>query len=62
MEAIIEEAIITEVKKRPLLYENISSEEGADGHELLWVEVCTAVVPNWNTLNQAKKSMIGKFY
>jgi hypothetical protein len=55
------ERLITEVEKRPALY-NKATPEYTDKHckEKLWIEVCEAVVPNWSRMDTTACVATGK--
>jgi len=55
------ERLITEVEKRPALY-NKATPEYSDKHckEKLWVEVCEAVVTNWSRMDTTARVAKGK--
>ena len=55
------ERLITEVEKRPALY-NKATPECSDKHckEKLWVEVCEAVVTNWSRMVTTARETTGK--
>jgi hypothetical protein len=55
------ERLITEVEKRPALY-NKATPEYSDEHckERLWIEVCEAVVPNWSRMDTTARVETGK--
>jgi hypothetical protein len=55
------ERLITEVEKRPALY-NKATPENSDKHckETLWIEVCEAVVPNWSRMGTRARVATGK--
>jgi hypothetical protein len=53
--------IITEVQKRPALYDK-AMPEYSDKHckVKLWAEVCEAVVPNWSRMDTSARMSTGK--
>jgi len=55
------ERLITEVEKRPALY-NKATPEYSDKQckEKLWMEVCEAVVPNWSRMDTTARMATGK--
>jgi len=55
------ERIITEVQKRPALYDK-ATPEYSDKHwkQKLWMEVCEAVVPNWSRMDTTARVSTGK--
>jgi len=55
------ERLITEVEKRPALY-NKATPEYCEKHckEILWIEVCEAVVPNWSRMDTTARVATGK--
>jgi len=55
------ERFITEVEKRPALYNKVTPEY-SDKHckEKLWVEVCEAVVTNWSRMDTTARVATGK--
>ena len=55
------ERLITEVEKRPALY-NKATPEYSDKHckEKLWIEVCEAVVLNWSRMDATARVATGK--
>jgi len=57
------ERLITEVEKRPALY-NKATPEYSNKHckEKLWIEVCEAVVPNWSRMDTTARVATGKKY
>ena len=55
------ERLITEVEKRPALY-NKATPEYSHKHckENIWIEVCEAVVPNWSPMDITARMTTGK--
>jgi len=58
---IFDSARLIEVEKKPALY-NKATPEYSDRHckEKLWIEVCEAVVPNWNRMDRTARVATGK--
>jgi hypothetical protein len=55
------ERLITEVEKRPALYNKMVPEySDKNCKEKLWIEVCEAVVPNWSQLHTTERVAAGK--
>jgi len=54
------ERLITEVQKRPALYNKVTPEY-SDKHckEKLWIEVCEVVVPNWSRMDTTARVATG---
>ena len=57
------ELLITEVEKRPGLY-NTALKEYSDRNlkVKLWEEVCKSVFPNWNDLDTEEKNKKGYYF
>jgi hypothetical protein len=57
------ELLIREVAKRPIIWDT-SNEEYMDKHKknAMWVEVCSSLMEDFETKDEAQKKLICKYY